>query len=323
MSDLFFHHPYKYDGSDTASANNHSGSDGTDGTDEYLLASDVDDSISEKSEPQKRSKKEERKRRRKSTKKKKSRMRDEKVNLNHPTDTDVESNGEDDSCVAMSIHFISVIKKTIEEEDADALKETLKKTPLAVVLHYLHYLFHLVNHDEDMFEIVKYYNDRYNIVSKYFLKALQNPDKTPRVMKSLVRVSDSLKNKVELDEIDDLLHFTPEFIVMVTIQSGNMVSHDKIIDEWELSPRFMKVRDLIAAFFGIKKYFSNPERFVERRDLIISAICGGSVKTISKIVRKTSNKYLTEYTLRKTRAICIPNLATVEYLQEKHGLEFT
>ena len=318
MSDLFFHHPYKYDGSGDDESSQRSS----------LIGSDLDSDLdSEHSEPPRRTQKhrkkieEPRKRERKRPERNKKKRSEPKYSNN--ADTDVESNGEDDSCVAMSIHFISVIKKTIEEEDADAFRETLKKTPLAVLLHYLHYLFHLVNHDEDMVEIVKHYNDRYNIVSKYFLKALQNKDKTSKVMKSLVRVSDSLKNRVELDEIDDLLHFTPEFIVMVTIQSGNMESHDKIIDEWELSPRFMKVRDLIAAFFGIKKYFSNPERFIERRDLLISAICGGSVKTISKILRKTSNKYLTEYTLRKTRAICIPNLATVEYLQEKHGLEFS
>ena len=362
MADLFFHHPYKYDGSDSDSDKIVNDEEETSTEDEDDLEEDDSmfdsDSENENSDDtedrqvqkvktsdkyEKKERKKQRKlekekeirrleretRKQKMTKKKRKHKKNKELKepqeqiKKYNVDTDVESNGEDDSCVAMSIHFVSVIKKTIEEEDADALKETLKKTPIAVVLHYLHYLFHLVNHDEEMVEIVKYYNDRYNIVSRYFLKALQNPEKTKRVMKSLVKVSDSLKNRIELDEIDDLLHFTPEFIVMVTIQAGNLESHDKIIEEWELSPRFMKVRDLIAAFFGIKRYFSNPDRYEERRDLIISAICGGSTKTISKVVRKTSDKYLTEYTLRKVRAICIPNLTMMQFLQEKYGLEFS
>jgi len=81
--------------------------------------------------------------------------------------------------------------------------------------------------------------------------------------------------------------------------------------------------DLIAAYFGIKRYFSKSENYTERRELIIAAICGGSPKTLSRILRKTSNQYMTEYTLRKTRAICIPNSSMVKYLRQKHGLEFS
>lgn len=363
MSDLFFHHPYKYDGSDSDTDkeeskqiiesdpdvqsdeeedsifDSESESDDVDSEEEReqqrqiekqqrrqqrkLLKEQEEQRLQREQENIRKLEREERKQKKLKSKSKSRPDQDEKKKPSYNAETDVESNGEDDSCVAMSIHFVSVIKKTIEEEDADALKETLKKTPIAVVLHYLHYIFHIVNHDPDMVEIVKHYNDRYNIVSRYFLKALKDPEKTKRVMKSLVKVSDALKNRVDLDEIDDLLHFTPEFIVMVTIQSGNLESHDKIIEEWELSERFMRVRDLIAAFFGIKRYFSNPDRAVERRDLIVSAIAGGSIKTLSKIVRKTSDQYLTEYTLRKVRAICIPNLTMMEYLQKKHGLEFS
>lgn len=43
---------------------------------------------------------------------------------------DVESDGEDNSRVAMSVHFISAIENTVEEENAAALKDTPKKKPI-------------------------------------------------------------------------------------------------------------------------------------------------------------------------------------------------
>ena len=237
-------------------------------------------------------------------------------------ETDVESDGEDNACVKMSMHFVSTLQKTIRDEDVHALRDTLKKTPIAVVLHYLHYLFHLVRGMPEFHKVMLEYNKKYNVVSRYFLKALRSEERTEDVMNSLTRVTTDITNRVNLNEIDGLLRLTPEFITMVTIQSGNLVSHDKIMSEWELSPGFMKVRDLIAAFFGIKRYFSDPSRYSDRRDLIISCICGGSVKTLSRVMRKTKSEYLTDYTVRKTRAICIPNTEMVKYLHEKYELTF-
>ena len=237
-------------------------------------------------------------------------------------ETDVESDGEDNACVKMSMHFVSTLQKTIRDEDVHALRDTLKKTPIAVVLHYLHYLFHLVRGMPEFHKVMLEYNKKYNVVSRYFLKALRSEERTEDVMNSLTRVTNDITNRVNLNEIDGLLRLTPEFITMVTIQSGNLVSHDKIMSEWELSPGFMKVRDLIAAFFGIKRYFSDPSRYSDRRDLIISCICGGSVKTLSRVMRKTKSEYLTDYTVRKTRAICIPNTEMVKYLHEKYELTF-
>lgn len=238
------------------------------------------------------------------------------------TETDVESDGEDNSCVKMSIHFVTSLQRTIEKEDVYALRDTLRKTPIAVVLHYLHYLFHLVRDMPDFYRVIEEYNHKYNIVSRYFLKALCSEDRTRDVMASLQKVTSDISSRVPLKEIEGLLHFTPEYIVMATIQSGNLVSHDKIISEWELSSKFMRVRDLIAAFFGIKRYFSDPDRYSDRRDLVISCICGGSTKTLARVMRKTKSEYLTEYTMNKTRAICIPNKEMVTYLQERHGLTF-
>jgi len=350
MSQAFCQHPYKYDGSDDSETDN-----------EPQVKSDQEVEIETKEEKKTKKKKERRskkheedtknlsesdqdvkeKRRHKSSKKKKNRKETKPIKEltadkedepskeddtpNEPKkypETDVESDGEDNSCVKMSIHFISIIRNTIEKEDVYALRDTLKKTPIAVVLHYLHYLFHLVRGKKDFTEVMVEYNKKYNIVSRYFLKSLRSEERTVEVMDSLQRVTTEITSKTPLDEIDGLLRFTPEMICMCTIQSGNMASHDKITSEWELARGFVKVSDLIAAFFGVKKYFSDPTRYSDRRDLIISCICGGSVKTLARVVRKTKTEFLTDYTLRKTRAICIPNDEMVKFLKEKYELSF-
>ena len=239
-----------------------------------------------------------------------------------PIDTDVESDGFDNSCVKMSSQFISTIQKTLQTEKPRVVADTLRKTPLGVVLHYLHFLMYTVRDDEDLFDIMLSYNKKYNIVSRYFLKALRKEDKLKGAMDMLVEVTSEITNKTSLDEIKSLVYFTQEFIAMVTIQSGNMQIYDKITSEWELNERFEKNTDLIASFFGIKRFFSDPTRYNDRRELLISAICGGSVKTLSKIMRKTKSEFLTEYTLRKVRAVCIPNEEMIAYLLSKYDLRF-
>ena len=349
MSETFCRHPYKYDGSDDSETDKETevkvfdlGADSSDEDVKKKTKKDKKEKRSKRADVKEEENKnnsesetevvKEPRKKHKSSKKKKHR-KEKKVVKEEPKDelkeepkkypeTDVESDGEDNACVKMSMHFVSTLQKTIRDEDVHALRDTLKKTPIAVVLHYLHYLFHLVRGMPEFHKVMLEYNKKYNVVSRYFLKALRSEERTEDVMNSLTRVTTDITNRVNLNEIDGLLRLTPEFITMVTIQSGNLVSHDKIMSEWELSPGFMKVRDLIAAFFGIKRYFSDPSRYSDRRDLIISCICGGSVKTLSRVMRKTKSEYLTDYTVRKTRAICIPNTEMVKYLHEKYELTF-
>ena len=179
-----------------------------------------------------------------------------------------------------------------------------------------------VREDEDLLDIMLSYNKKYNIVSRYFLKALRKEDKLKGAMDMLMEVTSDITNKKPLDEVRSLVYFTQEFIAMVTIQSGNMQVYDKITSEWDLSERFENNTDLVASFFGIKRFFSDPTRYQDRRELLISAICGGSVKTLSKIMRKTKSDLLTEYTLRKVRAVCIPNEEMIAYLLSKYDLRF-
>jgi len=236
--------------------------------------------------------------------------------------TDVESDGQDNACVKMSAHFIKILQKTISDGDEDVFMDTLKKTPFAVNIHYLHFLFYISRDNKDITKILIDYNNKYNIVSKYFLKAIRSENNTKNAMEMLVDVTNEIIEKTPLDEIKNIRYFSPEFIVMVTIESGNIPVYERIVEEWELSEDFENSMDLIAAFFGIKKFFSDPEKYTDRRDLIISAICGGSTKLVSRIMRKTDSKYMTEYTLRKVRAMCIPNSEMLEFLERRYGLEF-
>ena len=262
------------------------------------------------------------KREKKERKEKKEKKTTEKKSKKYETQTDVESDGQDNACVKMSTHFIDVLQKTIRDGDEDVFMDTLKKTPLAVNLHYLHFLFYAAREDKEITSILLKYNKKYNVVSKYFLKSLRKEESTKNAMDMLVEVTSSIINKVPLDEIKNIRYFNPEFIVMVTIESGNIQVYEHIVEEWELQEDFEENLDLIAAFFGIKKFFSDSSKYTDRRELLISAICGGSIKLLARIMRKTDSKYMTEYTLRKVRAVCIPNKEMTDFIERRYGLQF-
>ena len=246
----------------------------------------------------------------------------EKSKNKYDVQTDVESDGNDNACVKMSTHFIEILQKTIHDGDEEVFFDTLKKTPLAVNLHYMHFLFYTAREDKEITKILLKYNEKYNIVSKYFLKAIRKEKTTEDAMSMLVDVTTEISERVPLDEIKNIRYFSPEFIVMVTIESGNMPVYKRIVEEWELHDEFEQNLDLIVAFFGIKKFFSDPSNYNDRRELLISSICGGSTKLVARIMRKTDSKYMTEYTLRKVRAICIPNKEMIEFLDRRYGLKF-
>ena len=263
----------------------------------------------------------EKKEKKRSEKKEKAETEKAKKNK-YDVQTDVESDGNDNACVKMSTHFIEILQNTIHDGDEDVFFDTLKKTPLAVNLHYMHFLFYTARENKEITRILLKYNAKYNIVSKYFLKAIRKEKTTEDAMSMLVDVTNEISERVPLDEIKNIRYFNPEFIVMVTIESGNMEVYKRIVEEWELHDEFEQNLDLIASFFGIKKFFSDPSNYNDRRELLVSSICGGSTKLVARIMRKTDSKYMTEYTLRKVRAICIPNKEMIEFLDRRYGLKF-
>lgn len=223
-------------------------------------------------------------------------------------------------CAAIFKQYAQVFKKTSESMDPDSFKHLLRKTPTAVVLHHLHTLFHINRESEVNTSILVAFNTKFNVVSRYFLKALRN-GRGSAAMESLNSVSRKLAKKTPLREIEDRHHFTPEFILMSTIQAGNMELHDKLVSEWDLVAGFKQSRDLVAAFFGIKSFFSDPSRYEDRQSLVISCICGGDVDTLTHFVKLTDDKWLSDYTMRKTREMCIPADAMLDYLEDKFGLK--
>lgn len=220
-------------------------------------------------------------------------------------------------------HFKEAFKATSCEtcEDSDAFKYLLRKAPVAVVLHHLHFLFYVNRDSSTNTRILSSYNDKFNVVSRYFLKAMKTESRAASAMKSVDDVSKRILRKTPLVQIDNLLHFTPEFILLKTIQAGDMESHDQIVSEWELVDGFKPCRDLIAAFFGVKTFFSDTSRYTNRQAVIISCICGGSVETLLKIVKDTDTKWLTDFTMRKTREMCTPPDVMLKFLQDSYGLK--
>lgn len=228
---------------------------------------------------------------------------------------------EDDSCISVSKHFADMYKKTSRNADPVEFKYLLKRSPIPVLLHYLHYLFYINTENLQNTKTLMGLNDKYNIVSRYFLKAMRSKTRKEDAMSSLRGVSKMLSDKkYGLKDIDDIIYFTPEFITMVTIQSGDLKIYERMVSEWDLFPGFKRSCDLIAAFFGVKTFFSDKTMYENRQNLIISCICGGSVKTLSKIVRMTDKTWLSDYTMRKTREICKPPRGMLEYLEEEYNL---
>lgn len=223
--------------------------------------------------------------------------------------------------LAVNKHFHQAFKDTSSEGDAEAFKYLLKKTPVAVVLHHMHFLFHINRDNANNMRLLVVYNAKYNIVSRYFLKAMKSEERASSAIQSLGEVLKQISKKTPLKNIDNLLHFTPEFILMATIQAGDMASYDKIVSEWEVVDAFKSSCDLIAAFFGVRNFFADPSRFVGRQSLIISCICGGSVDTLSRIVKSTDTKWLSDYTMRKTREMSTPPQAMLDHLANTYGLK--
>lgn len=218
-------------------------------------------------------------------------------------------------------HFREAFKATSTQGDSDAFKYLLRKAPVPVVLHHLHFLFYVNRDNSTNTRILNSYNDKFNVVSRYFLKAMKAELRAASAMKSIDEVSRRISRKTPLVQIDNLLHFTPEFILLKTIQAGDMKSHDQIVSEWELVDGFKPCRDLIAAFFGVRPFFSDTSRYTNRQAVIISCICGGSVETLSKIVKDTDTKWLTDFTMRKTREMCTPPDVMLKFLEDSYGLK--
>lgn len=217
-------------------------------------------------------------------------------------------------------HFREAFKETSCEGDSDAFKYLLRKAPVPVVLHQLHDLFYVNRDNSANTRILSSYNDKFNVVSRYFLKALKTESRATSAMKSKDDVSRKISKKTPLVRIHNLLHFTPEFILLKTIQAGDVESHDQIVSEWELVDGFRPCRDLIAAFFGVRSFFSDASRYTNRQALVISCICGGSVETLSKIIKDTDTKWLSDFTMRKTREMCTPPGVMLKFLQDSYGL---
>jgi len=217
-------------------------------------------------------------------------------------------------------HFEAAFETS--SHDPDAFKYLLRKAPVPVVLHHLHLLFYVNRDNSTNTRILSAYNDKFNIVSRYFLKAMKTEGRGSTAMKSLEDVSEQISRKMELKTIDNLLHFTPEFILLKTIQAGNMESHDQIVSDWELVDGFRRSCDLIAAFFGVRVFFSDASRYINRQALVIACISGGSVDTLSKITKDTDKKWLSDFTMRKTREMCTPPRVMLDFLEEMYDLKF-
>lgn len=200
-------------------------------------------------------------------------------------------------------YIFGVISNVIDSGDKKSFKGILTRTPLPVVLHYLHHIAHraISTGNKEMEKVILSMNKKYNIVSDVYIDAFRKGDSRMinMVMDYFSKTVEAFKNTRDINADDLLKHFTPEFISMNIIQSGNIELYDSVMsgfkrDDLVITRGYHSAKPLIAAYFGIKKFFSNQKRYTFNREIFVLAICGGDTETLDYIVKKTKGKTVTD-----------------------------
>ena len=211
-------------------------------------------------------------------------------------------------------YIFGVITGVIETNDNKSFKGILSRTPLPIVLHYFHHIAQkaLSMKNDGMDKVIVSTNKKYNIISDVYIDAFRKGDKNMigMVMDYFSQTVTAFKTAHEVNTEELLKHFTPEFIAMNIIQSGNIDSYDSVISQFKkndvvFSRGFHSVKPLIASYFGIKSFFSNKKRYTFNREIVVLAICGGDTETLDYIVKKSKSKGVTDDVVLEARS-CHP-----------------
>lgn len=211
-------------------------------------------------------------------------------------------------------YIFGVITGVIETNDNKSFKGILSRTPLPIVLHYFHHIAQkaLSMKNDGMEKVIVSTNKKYNIISDVYIDAFRKGDKNMigMVMDYFSQTVTAFKTAHEVNTEELLKHFTPEFIAMNIIQSGNIDSYDSVISQFKkndvvFSRGFHSVKPLIASYFGIKSFFSNKKRYTFNREIVVLAICGGDTETLDYIVKKSKSKGVTDDVVLEARS-CHP-----------------
>ncbi|CAM9091970.1 unnamed protein product [Ectocarpus sp. 12 AP-2014] len=193
-------------------------------------------------------------------------------------------------------YLYGVISDVLDTNNKKNFQRILSRTPIPIALVYLHQIAQkaIATGNREIYKVVIDTNKKYNIVSDLYIDTLAKGERNSisNAMDYLGKTVNAFKTGAPFN-IDELLKFfTPEFIAMNLIQAGNIEAYDKVMTEFKneeirISRGFHVAKPLLAAYFGVPGFFSNQKRYTFNRDIIVLAICGGSVETLDYVIKKT------------------------------------
>ena len=216
------------------------------------------------------------------------------------------SDEEADYMTANRIHQYRLkISTFVKRDNMFGFVKILTESPLATVLENLHYLFVAASNNEAMIDKLHSINSDFNIVSRKFIKAVLTLEDCRHKYTESEEVAEGIQNNKPLKKIKGIANYTPEFIIMKTIQAGDLVACNMMLKKWEVVPMFAASKHLIAAFYGWEDFFSKTERYVKSQDLVVHALAGGYKTTLQRACGGSGSKWILPETLEKA-ALVLP-----------------
>lgn len=225
-----------------------------------------------------------------------------------------ESESEDDTYDMTSklvLSYRAKVKKFIKNDNMYGFVKVLTESPLASVLENMHYLFVAASHNDDMISELTRVNKDFNIVSRKFIKSVRESADCRHKYAESERVAECITNNTPLKQIPSISEYTPEFIVMKTIQSGDLITCNFMLQKWDVAPMFAASKALVAAFYGWEDFFGTTEKFSKSEDLVVHALCGGYKKVLRLVCAGSGSKWVLPGTLEKA-GLVIPVQADIK-----------
>lgn len=196
------------------------------------------------------------------------------------------------------------IKRFVRRDNMFGFVKILTESPLVTVLENLHYLFVAASNNDEMLDKLNSINRDFNIVSRKFVKAVQTLEDSRHKYHESEEVAEKIQNNTPLKHIENISSYTPEFIIMKTIQAGDLVACNMMLKKWDVAPMFAGSKHLIAAFYGWEDFFSNTEKFTKTQDLVVHALAGGYKGTLRLVCGGSGSKWILAETLQKAGLVC-------------------
>ena len=195
-------------------------------------------------------------------------------------------------------------RRYIRTDNMFGFVKVLSESPLATVLQNLHYIFVMAANNDEMIQELTRVNKDFNIVSKKFIRAVRESENCRHKFVESEKVSELIQNNTPLRLIPGISEYTPEFIIMNTIQSGDLVTCNLMLQKWEVAPMFAASKPLIAAFYGWEDFFGKTEKVKKTQDLIVHALCGGYKRVFRSVCSGSGAKWIIPETLEKACLVC-------------------